>query len=96
MKNDEWPFDQRPNCAVITLKTVISREVPILFVSRDEDDQSWQFLTGEIVRKNDAAVVALHEIVELDPSVPELADLPPGWIAKRRSENAAWEKQARR
>jgi hypothetical protein len=95
VKNDQWPFDQPPNWAVITLKTVMSREVPILFVSRDEDDQSWQFLTGEIVRKHDAAVIALHEIVELDPSVLELANLPPGWIATRRSANAAWEKEAR-
>jgi hypothetical protein len=95
VKTEHWPFDQPPNCAVITVKAIMSGELPILFVSHDEDDHGWQFLSGKLVSKEDASVVALREIVELDPSILTLGDLPPGWIAKRRSANAAWERKAR-
>ena len=95
MKKEHWPFDQSRDCAVITTKEIISRERPILFVSHDEDDHGWQFLTGGTVRREDAAVVALHEIVQLDPTVLALADLPPGWIARRRSANLGRERRSR-
>jgi hypothetical protein len=32
----------------------------------------------------------LHEIVKLDSSVVELADMPPGWHAWRRSKCEPW------
>lgn len=95
MKTEHWPFDQPPNCAVVTVNAIISGELPILFVSHDEDDHGWQFLSGDLVIKEDASVVALREIVELDPSILELADLPAGWVAIRRSANADWERKAR-
>ena len=93
MKTEYWPFDQPPNCAVVTVKAIISGELPILFVSHDEDDHSWQFLSGDPLSKQDALVVALGEIVELDPSILRLADLPAGWVAIRRSANSYWERK---
>jgi len=95
VKTENWPFDQPPNCAVVTVKPIISGELPILFVSHEEDDHGWQFLSGDLVSKEDASVVALREIVELDPSILKLADLPVGWVATRRSANAGWERKAR-
>jgi hypothetical protein len=95
VKTERWPFDQPPDCAVVTVKAIISCGLPILFVSHDGDDHGWQFLRGDSVTKEDASVVALREIVELDPSILELADLPPGWAATRRSANAGWERTAR-
>jgi hypothetical protein len=94
VKTEDWPFDQPPNCAVITLKAIVAGEMPILFVSHDERDHGWQFLSGDPVSKEDASVVALREIVELDPSILKLADLPAGWVATRRSAYAGWEKNA--
>jgi len=90
-----WPFDQPPNGAAITLKKIISGEQPILFVSHDQEDHGWQFLSGDSFAADDSAVIALKEIVELDPTTLPLADLPPGWIATRRSANAAWERRER-
>ena len=95
MKAEHWPFDQPANCAVLTLKAIISGELPILFVSHDEYDTGWQFLSGEPVNKEGASVVALREVVDLDPTILELADLPAGWVARRSSANAAWERIAR-
>ena len=92
MKAEYWPFDQSANCAVLTLKAIISGELPVLFVSHDICDAGWQFLSGEPVNEEDASVVALREVVDLDPTILELADLPVGWVASRNSANAAWER----
>jgi hypothetical protein len=52
----------------------------------DEDDGGWRFLPGggSLLEEN-ARVVALRWIWLLDPSVGQLADLPLGWQASRRS-----------
>jgi hypothetical protein len=92
MKENDWPFDQPQDCAVFSVRDIVFGGKPILFVSHDDD---WQFLTGDVVSKEEAAVVGLGEIVQLDPSVLELADLPLGWIATRRSANANWERRPR-
>jgi len=94
VKTENWPFDQPPNCAVITVKAILAGELPILFVSHDEDDHGWQFLSGDPDSKIRPSVVALREIVELDSSILELADLPAGCVATRRSANARWERKA--
>ncbi len=87
---DEWPFDQPPNCATITLRQIVSEGAPILHVSHDEDDHSWQFLGWADADVADAVVVCLSHMLELDPSVREVADLPPGWEAFRRSVSEPW------
>jgi hypothetical protein len=87
---DEWPFDQPPNCAVITLRQIVDGSEPILNVVHDADDHGWQFLTLADAREEDASVVGLGEIVKLDPSVLEVADIAPGWRAWRQSPEHDW------
>ena len=41
----DWPFDQGPHVAVITVRSVLDGD-PILSVTHDEDDDGWQFLDG--------------------------------------------------
>jgi hypothetical protein len=81
----EWPFDQPRNCAIITLKSITSGERPILLVTHDLEDHGWQFLDGHDVDESDATIIGFARIVELDASLLELADLPPGWCAWRAS-----------
>jgi len=88
-KNDR-AFDEPENVATITTRQVIRDGQPILLVSHDADDGSWQFLTGGAFSTEDGMIVALHEIVEHDPSVSELADLPLGWVAKRDAVGSPW------
>jgi hypothetical protein len=88
-----WPFDQPKNCAAITLRSIVFAGAPILLVCHDEDDHAWQSLGGEDFDETDAAVVAMEEIVDRDPSVSEVADLPPGRIAWRERVGDAWERQ---
>ena len=87
---DKWPFDQPPNCAVISLKQIVEEGQPILHVTHDEDDHGWQFLTFDDVNEGDGKVVLFKNIVKLDDSLIELADIPPGWHAYRRSINDEW------
>ncbi|WP_280151996.1 hypothetical protein [Piscinibacter sp. XHJ-5] len=87
---ENWPFDQPENCATIVSRTVLEGRASILQVSHDEDDHGWQFLDNETVEAEQAAIVCLSHIVALDPSVIEVADLEPGWIATRSHGGAAW------
>src|SRR5262249_42258665 len=80
---DTWPFDQPRNCATFTMRQVLDGSEPILLVSHDADDHGWQFIGTSDVSMPDAKLVCLEEIVRLDPTVLEVADLPPGWQAIR-------------
>lgn len=85
-----WPFDQPRNCATVTLRQVMNREEPILFVSHDLDDHGWQFIGSTNANMKDALLVCLEEVVKVDPSILEVADLPPGWQAARESPGHSW------
>jgi len=88
-----WLWDQPPNCAVITLRAIVKNGAPILHVTHDLDDHGWQFLDGRDVKMEDALVVSLSSIADLDPSVVRLVDLPPGWRAWRRSKSEPWTRE---
>jgi hypothetical protein len=89
---ETWPFDQPRDCASICLRSIVFGGEPILFVSHDLDDHGWQFLGLEDADEADACLIALEEAVELDRSVLELADLPPGWCAWRPGRTSPWQR----
>jgi hypothetical protein len=85
-----WPFDQPRNCASFTVRQVMQEEEPVLVVSHAEEDHSWSFVGASGFQMKDAMLVALEEVVGIDTSIPELADLPPGWQAKREDRGYPW------
>lgn len=85
-----WPFEDTPNVAVITVKQILEGVSPILYVTYDEDDGSWQFLTGDYISESDARVVALRTVFQIDRSIADIADLPLGWTASRKSVGSDW------
>ncbi|HYF64692.1 MAG TPA: hypothetical protein VD886_17840 [Herpetosiphonaceae bacterium] len=87
----DWPFDDPPNVATLTLRRIVQGDAPIRFVTHDDDDGMWQFLDGEEVSEDEAILVGLAEIVAHDPTVAQLADLPLGWYAVRDSVQDQWE-----
>lgn len=89
----KYSFLEDKNTMVITTKNIISHISDIVLVSHDEDDGTWEFLDGEEVKEEDAAIISLYEIVKLDNSINELCELPLGWIAYRDSKNGKWVKQ---
>jgi hypothetical protein len=88
----DWKFQDPPNVAVIAIRGIVSGRDWIAYVSHDAWDGGWQFHTNASgpPKESDAAVVGLREIVELDPSVEELWDLPLGWCAWREALTSPW------
>jgi hypothetical protein len=86
----EWPFEDERRVAVFTTAHVVRAGKPILYVSRDADDGAWQFHSGDLVSTKDMMMLALEEILEMDPSIASLANLPLGHCATRRNPRSAW------
>jgi hypothetical protein len=72
------------------MRQVMDGSEPILLVSHDEDDHSWQFIGSSDASMADAMLVALEEVVKVDPTVLEVADLQPGWQALREAVGGQW------
>jgi hypothetical protein len=90
----EWPFENPRNTAAITTRQVLAGAAPVLHVTHDSDDGSWQFLCGTTDDPADARVVGLGRMCDRDASLLELADLPEGWQAWRERAGAPWRRKA--
>ncbi len=78
------------NIYVFTTKYVLEKKSPILFVSHEENGD-WQFLGPESNLKEDAArIVSLSEILDVDPSLNEILNLPFGKEIKRDKIGSEW------
>lgn len=86
---ETWPFDQAANVAAVTSRRVLEG-APILLVVHYSDDHSWAFLDGDALEMEDGRIVGMGTIMKMDPSVATIADLPPGWVARRDAVGAAW------
>jgi hypothetical protein len=87
-----WPFSDPQHRSVYTTRFVLDDDLPILVVSHDPDGE-WEFLCGTTDNPKDGRQVMLSEVVELDPRVAEVADLPVGWRAFRDTTDAPWLQQ---
>ncbi len=86
-----FQFDSPKNEACFTCRHVLEEGKPILYVSHDEDDGAWQFLCGDESHEDaDARIVALFQIVKMDPSVNALCEMPEGVCAERDSVGSEW------
>jgi len=88
----QWPFDQAPNVASITTRQVLKEGYPVLSVVHYSDDDSWAFTCGTISETSDIKVISMEEALALDPTLFGIADLPPGWVAKRVKVGGEWHK----
>ena len=87
-----WPFPDPQERSVYTTRFVLDDDLPILLVSHDPDGE-WEFLCGTTDNPKDSRQVMLSEMVELDPRVLEVADLPVGWRAFRDRLDGPWLQQ---
>lgn len=86
----KFPFYDAPNTATIICCHVMEKEAPVLYVSHDEDDGMWQFLCGKTHETDEAKVVSLGEVFELDDSIGVLRDMPCGCYAERKTQGDEW------
>lgn len=89
-----WPFVDPPNAAVFTSADVVERGLAIEYVAHDAEDGAWQFHSrnGAPREESQARVVALRTILEIDPTIGSLADLPLGWCARRMGRGQPWQR----
>ena len=73
-----WPFDQAKNVAAITSRFVLEERFPVLRVVHYSDDHSWAFECGTTNSSDDIRIIGMGEAVALDPTIMEIANLPPG------------------
>ena len=87
-------FDISPDTAVVTTSYVTRQMQPILYVTHEYDEEEgiiWQFHCGNGDYSSEVMqLVRLDEILELDGTVVELADLPLGFCAKRLNAESKW------
>ena len=93
MSEDRWPFTQARNTAAFMTSQVLKHREAILLVVHDEDGE-WQFIGSTDGTAENCRVVCLHDAVDLDCSILDLADLPLGWHAVRDSVETAWTREA--
>jgi len=86
----DWLFDQAPNVAAITTKQVIEEGLPILTVVHYSDDHSWAFVCGTSNATEDGRVIGMGTALKIDPTLETIADLPPGWHARRQAIGESW------
>lgn len=92
-QESSWLFDEPRNLGVFTTSPVLYEHYPILWVYHDGEDGAWQFLCGTTNEPEHCHLVCLKDIVEIDPSINELADLAPGWKAWREDTSKPWQKE---
>jgi hypothetical protein len=86
---DAWPFDQAPNVAAVTTRAVLEG-APVLLVVHYSDDHSWAFLDGPDLSEQDSRIAGMGTMLKRDPTLASIAELPPGWVARRRAPSEPW------
>ena len=82
-------FQEPLSTAVFTTKFVLEGST-VLFVFHDEDG-SWQFHGREDdVNEEDMRLIGLGEMIDLDKTILDLADLPNGFEATRSDKSSPW------
>jgi len=87
---NDWPFDQAENVAAITTRQVIEDGLPILSVVHYANDHSWAFVCGTSAATEDGRVIGMGTALEIDPTLATIADLPPGYWARRQAVGEPW------
>jgi hypothetical protein len=88
----QWKFDQSENVAALTTRQVLEQRFPILRVVHHRDDHSWAFTCGTTRDPRDIRVVGMGEIVGIDETLHQVADLLPGWGAWRDRAGGDWQR----
>jgi hypothetical protein len=84
-----WKFPDPTHARVFLSEAVHLGTEPVIFVSHDAEDDAWQFL-GDSMSDGRPVISCFHHPIDRDPTLTELADLPPGWYAERSKVGEPW------
>lgn len=83
--------DEPKNKSVMTTSYVLCNGSPVTFVLYDEDGDWQLFGEEEVNEEEEAYLVAVEEILEMEPALKRLPDLRPGQAASREKDSMWWE-----
>ncbi len=91
-KNAKAKFSEPDNTAVFTTTFVGKHNCPITYVTHEKEDGAWQFFSDDNFDNYEdvAMVLSLGEIIKIDSSILELANMPVGQHAVRKSKDHPW------
>lgn len=76
--------------SVLTTSYVLCKGSPVTYVLYDEDED-WQLFGEEEIDENeDAYMIQIDEILEMEPALRKLPDLQPGQAAVRDKDGTRW------
>jgi len=85
-----YKFKEAEKTACIVCSHVLKKERPILYASHDAEGD-WQFLCGDDGHtEEDAKIISLKEITQIDPSVNDLFEMPIAVGAERKTVENKW------
>lgn len=86
-------FIESDNTAVFTTKFVIIDKKEITRVTHYKEDGAWEFFSNDHFDNFEdvAKIVGLGQILKMDSSILELADMEEGYVAHRKSKSDKWE-----
>jgi len=86
----EYKFSDPENTLCFTCNHVVIDKKPILYASHDNEGD-WQFLCGqENHSEQNAKIISLKEVTELDQTINDLFEMPTGIGAERETINDKW------
>jgi hypothetical protein len=86
-----YKFEDPENTACIVCNHVLSKERPILYVAHDEE-ADWQFLCGQDDHtEENAKIISLKQVTELDQTVNDLYEMPIKVGAERKTVKDKWQ-----
>ena len=75
---------------MFTTKSVFNKHEYISCVFHHEEDGAWEFIGNSTYTEKDYIILSLREIIKLDISILEIADLPLGYEAHRKDKSLPW------
>ena len=82
--------EEQKNKSVLTTSHVLTNGSPVTFVLYDEDGDWQLFGEEDVTDDEDAYLVSVDEILEMEPALRKLPDLQPGQAATREKESTRW------
>jgi len=82
--------EEPKNKSVLTTSYVLTNGSPVTFVLYDEDGDWQLFGEEEIPEDEDAYLVSVEEILEMEPALRKLPDMKQGQAVVREKEGTRW------
>jgi len=82
--------EESKNKSVLTTGYVLTNGSPVTFVLYDEDGDWQLFGEDEVAEEEDAYLVSVEEILEMEPALRKLPDMQPGQAVAREKESTRW------